>query len=372
MRLYSRVAPVVLLSLAGWLAACGSDTAGSQTKQPLRITINLPPAYIGEPYSSTITADGGIRPYKYTFDGILPKGLTYADGRISGTPQEKGNFDLSVTVEDGNLSSRVQKATLSVGDTPPPQLEQVFPLAESADPFIYLLRVRNRETKGFQMQISFKDLKPTLDTLKVADGLLYVMRYNLDTRLMDIDAAFTTPKKDVEMLRLTLTPDKSLRPAFNNSNPLLAFYDKNGNLVANNPQIDRVASEGKYKFSDLVAIANNWGRKVGAPPASQTAPQGAASAQAPSNTSAQPGPTPAQTSQPQGQPGQPQTATPAQAPATPSTPSANPQEQNAGQPQAPGTPAAQPEQGSTQPGQATPTQPGQATPTQPGQATPTQ
>ena len=257
MRLF-KMAFGTLASLAGLLSACGSDTAGSQSKEPLRLTVNLPQAYVGEAYNAAITADGGIRPYKYSFDGNLPKGLTYADGRISGTPQEKGTFDLNITVEDGNLSSKAQKVTLNVGETPPPQLEQVFPLAEAADPFVYLLRVRNREAKGFQMQVSFKDMKPNLDSLKTGEGLLAVTRYNPETRLMDVDAVFVTPKKDLEMLRVTVTPDKKLRPTFGNSNPLLAFYDKNGGLVVNNPQIDRAPSEGKYKYADLQAIANNW------------------------------------------------------------------------------------------------------------------
>ncbi|MER3482419.1 MAG: Ig family protein [Meiothermus sp.] len=321
MRLF-KMAFGTLASLAGLLSACAS-----QSKEPLRLTVNLPQAYVGEAYNAAITADGGIRPYKYSFDGNLPKGLTYADGRISGTPQEKGTFDLNITVEDGNLSSKAQKVTLNVGETPPPQLEQVFPLAEAADPFVYLLRVRNREAKGFQMQVSFKDMKPNLDSLKTGEGLLAVTRYNPETRLMDVDAVFVTPKKDLEMLRVTVTPDKKLRPTFGNSNPLLAFYDKNGGLVVNNPQIDRAPSEGKYKYADLQAIANNWGRKASAPP------QGSAPA---ANAKA---PTTPQAAQPQ-TPTQPQGAAQTQAPAN-QQPA---QGQSAAQPQPQGAQAAQPQQ----------------------------
>lgn len=339
---FKRVAFGLLVGLVGLLAACGSDTAGSQSKQPLRLTVNLPQAYVGEVYNVAITADGGIRPYKFTFDGILPKGLTYADGRISGTPQEKGSFDLTVTVEDGNLSSRVQKATLNVGETPPPQLEQVFPLAESADPFIYLIRVRSREAKGFQMQLALKDLKPTLESMKAAEGVLVVSRYNPETRLLDVDAVFVTPKKDLEMLRLTLTPDKKLRPGFGPTNPLLAFYDKNGALVAGNPQIDRAPSEGKYKYADLQAIAKNWGRKLsapqGTPPQQGQAVPAGNSAQAPQGTQsqAQPGQTQTdgQNAQTQSSLSAGQTQTPASGPAA-TDQTANPPAAQANQPQAP-------------------------------------
>lgn len=307
-----------LLSLAGLLSACGSDTAGSQSKEPLRLTAALAQAYVGEAYNAVITAEGGIRPYKYTFDGNLPKGLTYADGRVTGTPQEKGTFDLNVTVEDGNLSSKSQKVTLTVGETPPPQLEQVYPMAEAADPFTYLLRVRNREAKGFQMQVSLKDMKPALDSLKTGEGLLAVTRYNPETRLLDVDAVYVTPKKDAEMLRLNITPDKKLRANFaNGTNPLLAFYDKTGALIANTPQIDRVKSEGRYKFSDLQAIANNWGKKTAPAPQGQ-APAQPASAKAPE--------TPAQTGQAAPANGQ----TPAaQTPAQPQTQQAQPTNQQA-------------------------------------------
>jgi hypothetical protein len=332
---FKRVAFGMLAGLVGLLAACGSDTAGSQSKEPLRLTVNLPQAYVGEAYNVAITADGGIRPYKYTFDGTLPKGLTYADGRISGTPQEKGSFDLTVTVEDGNLSSKVQKATLTVGETPPPQLEQVFPLAESADPFVYLIRVRSREAKGFQMQLALKDLKPTLESMKSAEGLLAVSRYNPETRLLDVDAVFVTPKKDLEMLRLTLTPDKKLRPSFGPTNPLLAFYDKNGALVAGNPQIDRAPSEGKYKYADLQAIARNWGRKLstsqGTPPQQGQAAPAGNPAQAPQETQSQAQPGPAQTD---GQNAQTQSGSPAGQTQTPASgPAAS--GQTANQPQAP-------------------------------------
>ncbi|GEM86900.1 putative Ig domain-containing protein [Meiothermus granaticius] len=345
------------LGLMGLLAACGSDSAGSQTKEPLRLTVNLPPAYLGEAYTAAFTADGGIRPYKYSFDGTLPKGLTYADGRISGTPQEKGSFDLTVTVEDGNLSSRVQKTTLTVAETPPPQLEQVFPLAESADPFVYLMRVRNREARGFQMQLALKDLQPTLESLKTPEGLLTVSRYNPETHLLDLDAVFVTPKKDLEVLRLTLTPDKKLRPSFGSTNPLLAFYDKNGALVAGNPQIDRAPSQGKYTYADLQAIAKNWGRKL-APGQGTPAPAQPPAASAPAA------------------PGEPTSAaqetTQAEGPSAPVQPEGSGESAQAPPAGAPASPqnSAQGQQNQPPQGQTPSPQPGQNPSPQPAQAAP--
>lgn len=338
----------MLSGFAALLVSCGGDsTTNSQSKEPLRLNVRMDPAFVDEPYSTTFTAEGGVRPYKFILEGNLPQGLTYSGGRISGTPKEKGSFDLNLTVEDANISSRVQKLTLAVGETPPPSLEQQVPLSEQEGPFTYALRVRTREAKGFQAQIQLKDLKPVLDSLKAADNLLYVSRYNEETRLLDIDAVFVTPRKDVEMVRLTLTPDKAVRPQIA---PKVAFYDKNGKLVSGNPEINRAGSEGKYKFSDLEAIARNWGRKAAA-----TAP----AAQAPATPEAKPAeasPAPTKSAE----------TTPATQPATeakPETPADKPAEA------APATPDNKPAE-AAQPAQAEPAKP-EATPPAEGQKPPT-
>ncbi|GIW35794.1 Ig domain-containing protein [Meiothermus sp.] len=326
------------------LASCGSDSQNNQSRQPLRLTLRIDTGYVDEPYSTTLTADGGIRPYKFSLEGNLPKGLTYSNGRISGTPQEKGNFELTVSVEDANLSNRTQKVTLVIGETPPPRLDQVFPLAEVSDPFPYLFRVRDREARGFQAQIPLKDLKATLDTFKADAGVLYVLRYDEEKGLVDIDAAFIGPRKDFEVFRFTAAPlpDKKVRPEASFRETRVAFYDKNGKLAGNAQAIERVSTQGRYKYSDLEALARNWGRRL-----TTTAPQAPAAntPQAPENSS------------PQGQ-------TEAQA-----TPPASSENQAANPPSAAeNTPPSEP----VPPSPAQPAQPGQAQPAQPGQAQPAQ
>lgn len=264
-----------LVFLGILLAACGSDSQSNQGRQPLRLTLRFGTGYVDEPYNTTLTADGGVRPYRFTLEGNLPKGLVYSNGRISGTPQEKGSFELIVSVEDANLSNRTQKVTLVIGETPPPRLDQVFPLAEVADPFPYLFRVRDREARGFQAQIPLKDLKLALDSFKADASLLYVLRYDEEKGLVDIDAAFTSPRKDLEAFRFTATPlpDKKVRPEASFRATRVAFYDKNGKLAGNAQAIERTASEGKYRYSDLEAIARNWGRRLTPATPSPTAPQ---------------------------------------------------------------------------------------------------
>lgn len=326
-----------LVSLGILLAACGSDGQSDQSRQPLRLTLRFETGYVDEPYNTTLTADGGVRPYRFTLEGNLPKGLSYSNGRISGTPQEKGSFELIVSVEDANLSNRTQKVTLVIGETPPPRLDQVFPLAEVADPFPYLFRVRDREARGFQAQIPLKDLKPALDSFKADASLLYVLRYDEEKGVVDIDAVFTSPRKDLEAFRFTATPlpDKKVRPEASFRATRVAFYDKNGKLAANAPAIERVATQGQYRYSDLEAIARNWGRRL-TPASPPTAPQ------TPENNP------------PQGQ----------------GSPTAPPGEGQAAGTREENPPAAPADQTASEPTQ--PPQPGQAPPPQPGQAQPAQ
>lgn len=297
------------------LSACGSDSQNNQTRQPLRLTVRFETGYVDEPYSVTLTADGGVRPYRFTLEGNLPKGLTYSGGRVSGTPQEKGSFELIVSVEDANLSSRTQKVTLVIGDTPPPKLEQVFPLSEVADPFPYLFRVREREARGFQAQIPLKGLRLSAESFKADSAVLYVLRYDEARGLVDIDAAFTSPRKDFEAFRFTAlpAPEQKVRPELSFREIKVVFYDKNGKPAGSPVTLERVPSPGQYKYSDLEAMARNWGRRLPAAPQAPTA----SPPQAEEGSSQAASPPPGEESPPTPSP---QAPAPAQTPSPPSAP----------------------------------------------------
>ncbi|WP_174720053.1 Ig domain-containing protein, partial [Meiothermus sp. PNK-Is4] len=269
---------VFLLGLSLVLAACGTDQGGS--KQPLNINTSLPPAYVGDPYNATFTADGGVQPYTFKLEGSLPKGLTFNRTGLSGIPQEKGNYKLRLIIEDANLSKTYKDLTLVVSDPPPPRLTLVQPQSEVNQPFILLLRLEGRESRGFQAQIPLKDLKPALESLQAQAGVVYVARYNPEREVMDLDVAFTQPRRDLEVLRLTLSPTKALRPALQ---PRVAFYDKEAKPFPNNPSFERATGEGKYTYADLLTLAQNFGKKANpqtpgtqTPPPPPSAPQPAA------------------------------------------------------------------------------------------------
>jgi len=75
------------------------------------VTTSLPAGSLGQPYASTIWAEGGNPPYHWKLvsgAGKLPKGLTLdpATGAISGTPTKTGTFDFTVRVKDSRAATR--------------------------------------------------------------------------------------------------------------------------------------------------------------------------------------------------------------------------------------------------------------------------
>jgi hypothetical protein len=73
-------------------------------------TSPLPVAVVGQPYSYTFKAVGGLAPYSWfvqpnTVDGLLPAGLSLnrSTGTISGTPTAAGYAALNVTLFDSSM-----------------------------------------------------------------------------------------------------------------------------------------------------------------------------------------------------------------------------------------------------------------------------
>jgi hypothetical protein len=90
--------------------ATATDSTGAKANGTFRITIvpadlsivtaSLPDGVVGVAYSASLTASGGVPPYKWTVTG-LPDGVTAtAAGAISGTPTKAGSFTVIVSVTD--------------------------------------------------------------------------------------------------------------------------------------------------------------------------------------------------------------------------------------------------------------------------------
>jgi hypothetical protein len=76
----------------------------------------LPSAEVGQPYSATLTATGGVAPYGgwQVISGTLPTGLDPSTGSISGTPTKSGTHNVTVQVTDSESDPQVSTATLSL------------------------------------------------------------------------------------------------------------------------------------------------------------------------------------------------------------------------------------------------------------------
>jgi hypothetical protein len=100
------------------------NTATNTVTQQCSITVTVPPSplslacpastgQVGFPYSSMLTAMGGVFPYKFSIiSGHLPGGLTLsASGAISGIPTSEGSFPVTFKVTDSSGISATNSAT---------------------------------------------------------------------------------------------------------------------------------------------------------------------------------------------------------------------------------------------------------------------
>ena len=124
-----------------------ADAAGQDDTQALSITINLPAppnittttlpgGTVGQPYTQTLQATGGIGTLTWSLSGgSLPAMLSLSpNGVISGTPTNDGNRNFTVTVRDTlnlsdtqDLSIAVSAAlTITTNDLPDAEVDQSY------------------------------------------------------------------------------------------------------------------------------------------------------------------------------------------------------------------------------------------------------
>jgi Putative Ig domain len=107
------------------------------------LTVSVPQAIAAQPYSTDLSAAGGVPPYTWKLSrrsAALPSGMTLeSSGTISGNPVSAGNFSILVEVSDSASQTTVQMLALNVlGDLTITMA--ALPQATNSQPYSVLLR----------------------------------------------------------------------------------------------------------------------------------------------------------------------------------------------------------------------------------------
>jgi hypothetical protein len=131
---YSRhvLAVALLVCCAALVTAQQTPTTGT----PLAITTDsLPDARPHQEYSIHLESRGGTPPLRWAIvSGELPKGLTLDEetGVISGTPEERGDFEVSISLSDSAQPPHTTSKDFRLSSTAALSIEwRVYPRVDS-------------------------------------------------------------------------------------------------------------------------------------------------------------------------------------------------------------------------------------------------
>lgn len=80
------------------------------------MTQTLTPTSVGRSYDESIQISGGTSPFKWSYEGTLPQGLSFTDGRIYGTTYSSGEHTFTIKVKDASLYEIEKAYTLYVAE----------------------------------------------------------------------------------------------------------------------------------------------------------------------------------------------------------------------------------------------------------------
>ncbi|MRR37547.1 c-type cytochrome, partial [bacterium] len=87
---------------------------------PLSIsTSSLPGGTAGTAYSQTLAASGGTAPYRWSYSGSLPPGISVTSaGSVTGTPTTAGAYSFTVLVSDARSATATKALSVTIAAAP--------------------------------------------------------------------------------------------------------------------------------------------------------------------------------------------------------------------------------------------------------------
>ncbi|WP_420594664.1 putative Ig domain-containing protein [Deinococcus sp.] len=211
-----------LLGASLLLGACGSGTTPGSTSSSSSTdllslsTAALPPAYVGDEYTGSISPTGGVAPYSVRLiSGALPEGLEFSGGgsaTISGTPTKAGSAKFTLEVSDANLSVRNQEFNLQVTELPPLDFALTLPPGELRGETRVPLRVVGpRQVRAARYTWALpEDVRVTKVVSEAGnDSGRPLMFWRQKGRVLTLDFGFRLPPKNgAQVAMITLAPAK--------------------------------------------------------------------------------------------------------------------------------------------------------------------
>jgi len=107
-----------------------SDLPVNVNAAPAIRPLAIPDGVLGRPYSQTFIVEGGTNPSSPapTAGAAFPPGVSFSNGRLSGTPTQAGSFAFALRSTDSNGAVATQSYTLRIG--PGMQISTGSPLPE--------------------------------------------------------------------------------------------------------------------------------------------------------------------------------------------------------------------------------------------------
>ncbi len=158
-------------------------------------TTELASALVDEEYSATIEVTGAPDPTVYSQNVNLPKGLTYKNGVISGTPEESGEYSITVVAVNSVGSSTPVELKLIVQEAPEIVTSKV-PNARVKEKYSYQLEAKGYPTDKMKWtKVSGATWLDVTETGEITGTPTSASYYNYITVQLEIEGVGSVQKK---------------------------------------------------------------------------------------------------------------------------------------------------------------------------------